>query len=105
MYTTLERAREHLNILPGECEEDNSYILHLIISAEHATAKRLNLKSLGDLINPDTGYIPEDITHAVLLLVGSWYNARETFSNQSASPLPHSYDFIASLNKNYKSTF
>lgn len=104
MFTTLDTAKKHINVDP-DYTEDDSYIIHLIIAAEDATAKRLNVKSLSDLINPDTGYIPEDVTHSVLLLVGSWYSARETFSNQSVSQLPQSYEFIASLNKNYKSPF
>ena len=104
MYTTLDIVKSHLN-LDDFYTEDDDYIIHLIISAESATAKRLNVKSLSDLINPQTGYIPEDVLHSVLLLIGSWYNARETFTNGSVSSLPHSFDFLADLNKNYKSPF
>lgn len=104
MFVSIEKVRSHLN-LDEYYHEDDEYILHLINAAEDATAKRLNVKSLSCIVNLDTGYLPESVNHSVLLLVGSWYNARETFSNQSASQLPHSFDFLADLNKNYKSPF
>lgn len=104
MIVSIDKAKKHLN-LDDFYVEDDDYIVHLICSAESAVAKRLNVKDLTRLINPTTGYIPEDVTHAVLLLVGSWYNTRETFTNRSANKLPHSFDFLADLNKNYSSIF
>ncbi len=103
MYIALDEAKKHLNVDDIYTEDDN-YIIHLIMSAEDATAKRLNAP-LHTLVDPHSGYLPESVKHQILLLVGSWYAARETFSNQTVSALPHSYDFLADLNKNYKSTF
>ena len=104
MFVTLDKVRAHLN-LDDYYTEDNEYIIHLINAAEEATAKRLNLKSLAYAVDPHSGYLPDSIIHQILLLVGSWYAARETFSYQSVSQLPHSFDFLSDLNKNYKSPF
>ena len=104
MFISIDKVKSHLN-LDDFYTEDDDYLVHLVSAAEDATAKRLNVKSLSCLINPDTGYLPESVNHSILLLVGSWYAARETFAFQSVSVLPHSFDFLADLNKNYKSPF
>lgn len=103
MYISVDDVKRHLNI--DSCyNEENDYLVHLVAAAEDATAKRLNAP-LHTLVDRHSGYLPESVIQQILLLVGSWYAARETFSNQSVSALPHSYDFLADLNKNYKSTF
>lgn len=104
MFVTIDKLRQHLNILPGECEEDNPYLTHLIASAESATCKMLNIKDLSCLIT-DEGYIPEDVEHSILILCANWYNARESFTNANVTQLPQSYEWITSLNKNYSSIF
>lgn len=103
MFVSIDKVRSHLNL--DDYTEDDEYIIHLINAAEDATAKRLNVKSLSYIVDENTGYLPESVTHQILLLVGSWYAARETFSYQSVSQLPHSFDFLADLNKNYKAPF
>lgn len=104
MFVSLDKVRSHLN-LDEFYHEDDEYLVHIINAAEDAVAKRLNQHSLSRIVDPHTGYLPESVVHAVLLLVGSWYAARETFSNQSVSQLPHSFDFLADLNKNYVAPF
>ncbi len=103
MFVTLDLAKAHLNI-DSDYNEDNDYILHCIQSAESATAKRLNVKNLGQLLNSE-GYLPDDVIHSVLLLCGSFYSARETFSYQSVNKMSHSFDFLADLNRNYNEPF
>lgn len=105
MYVTIENARQHLNILEGEAEFENDYILHLIQSAEDAVAKRLNVKSLSELVDPYTGGLPDSVIHTILLLIGDWYSARETFAFQNVGKLPNSFDFLADLNKSYNTVF
>lgn len=104
MFVTLDKLRQHLNILPGECEEDNEYLIHIISAAEDATCKFLNIRSLSTLVN-EQGYIPEDVEHSILILCGNWYNARESFAYSNVSKLPQSYEWIASLNRNYNEPF
>lgn len=104
MYLSKELVKQHLN-LDDDYTQDDDYIIRLISGAESAVAKRLNVKSLGCLLNQDTGYLPEDVAHSVLLLIGSWYAARETFAFQNVSTLPHGFDFLADLNRNYNEPF
>lgn len=104
MFISIDKVRCHLNI--DECyHEDDEYIVHLICAAEDATAKRLNVKSLSKIINPDTGYLPESVNHSILLLVGNWYANREAVSNLNVNKLPYGFEFLADLNKNFKSPF
>ena len=104
MFTTLTTAKNHLNI-DNDYHADDDYILHLIRVAEDAVAKKLNVKSLSNILNRNTGGLPDSVLHSILLLVGSWYGSRETFSFQSVSKLPHSFDFLCDLNRNYKEPF
>lgn len=103
MFTTLDKVKKHLN-LDNEYKDDDEYIYSLISAAEDATAKRLNVP-LYRLVDENTGYIPDSIQHSILLLIGNWYAARETFAFSSVSSLPHSFDFLADLNRNYKEPF
>lgn len=104
MFITIEQAKQHLN-LDRDFNVDNEYIIHLIQTAESAIAKRLNVKSLSKLVNPNSGGLPEDVIHAILLLIGDWYSSRETFTFNSVGKLPYTFDFLADLNKNYKTQF
>lgn len=104
MFVSIDKVRSHLN-LDEYYHEDDEYIVHLVGAAEDATALRLNVKSLGQLMNPDTGYLPESVNHSILLLVGNWYANREAVSNLNVNRLSYGYDFLADLNKNYKAPF
>ena len=103
MYITLDKIKSHLNV-DKDFTQDDDYLIHLVSSAESAVAKRLNVKSLGCLMT-NQGYLPDDVCHAVLLLVGNWYANREAESSLSLSKLSYGFDFLADLNKNYKSPF
>lgn len=104
MIVSIDKVRSHLN-LDDFFHDDDEYIVSLIAAAESATAKRLNVKSLSDMINKRTGSIPDDVIHSVLLLIGNWYSNREATTGQNANELPFGYNFLADLNKNYRSPF
>lgn len=104
MNVSIDKVKKHLN-LDEFYNEDNDYLVQLVCAAESAIAKRLNVKELSHLINPDTGYLPEDIIHAVLLLCGNWYANREAVSNLNVNKLPFGLEFICDMNKNYNYKF
>lgn len=103
MLTDIELVRAHLNIDPSY-KGDDPYIYSLISAAEDLTAKRLGVKSLNDLLI-DGARLPESVSHAILIMIGQWYANREATVYGSVSELPLSYEYIAALNKNYKTTF
>lgn len=100
MYISIDKIRQHLNI-DDFYHEDDEYINHLTVAAETAVAKRLNVKNLGVLLDKETGYLPEDVNHAVLLLIGNWYSNREAVSTLNVNKLPYGLEFLFELNKNY----
>lgn len=104
MFIDINAAKKHLNI-DDDYKEDDSYIIALIGAAEDAIAKFCNIKNLSKLVDPDTGYIPESVRHAVLLLVGSWYANREAVSNLAVNKVPYGLEFLSALNTNYRTTF
>ena len=55
---------------------------------------------LKELENGD-GEIPSPLLHSMLLLIGTWYASRESVAFASNSVLPHAYDYIIALYKNY----
>ncbi len=99
MYLTKDIVKNHLNV-DQDFHDDDIYIDHLISACESAVAKRLNLKSLGNLMT-DQGYLPDDVTHAVLLLIGNLYANREPVAYGNAVKIPHTLELLFEMNKNY----
>lgn len=99
MFTLLEDAKQHLNI-DKDFHEDDRYIINLIQVAEDAVAKRLD-RNLDEMVDPKTGYLPKSVTQAILLLIGNFYSARESFTYSSVSEMPQSFEWLANLNKHY----
>lgn len=99
MYILLDTAKQHLNV-DKDFHEDDNYILHLIQVSEDAIAKRID-QNLEDIVDPKTGYLPKSVTQAILLLIGNFYSARESFTYSSVSEMPQSFEWLANLNKHY----
>lgn len=104
MYITLDKIRQHLNILPGEAEFDNDYLIFLGQAAEDAIEKHLNCP-LSHLMT-DEGYIPNSVQQAILLLIGNLYNNREPVA-LSGNPIkiPYTLEYLINLNRNYRTKF
>lgn len=97
MFVTLETAKKHLN-LDDYFTEDDNYVISLIKVAEDAVSKRIDRKLDCCLVD---GELPDTIKHAILLLVGNWYQNREPVAFTSAAEIPYTFEFLASLNKRY----
>ena len=98
MYLQLYQIKKHLNI-DEDFHSDDEYLVELAQAAQNVVEVHLDipLKSLEN----EEGYIPSSLTQAMLLLIGTWYASRASVSFASNSVLPHSYDYIIALYKNY----
>lgn len=104
MFVAKDTVKKQLN-LDIDYIEDDDYIIHLIASAEDAVAKRLNVDSLSELVDPYTGGLPDSVIHSVLLLIGNWYANREPVAYGTATKIPYTLDFLFDLNRNYDTKF
>lgn len=97
MYLSLQQVKQHLII---DHNDDDQYLADLITVAENAVCKDLNLHSLKE-IEDCTGMLPPSVIHAVLLLIGTLYANRESVSYGNPTVVPHSYQYLLDLNRNY----
>lgn len=97
MFVSLEEAKQHLNV-DQYFHDDDNYIISLIKVAEDAVSKRIDRKLECCLVD---GELPDSIRHAILLLVGNWYQNREPISFTGANELPMSFQWLCDLNKHY----
>lgn len=97
MYISLEDIKKHLNI--DHCDDDR-YLADLESVAEDAVRRDLNLYSLKE-IEDETGMLPAAVIQAMLLLIGTLYANRESVSYGQAHTVPHSYEYLLDLCRNY----
>lgn len=72
---TLAEAKKHLNI-EADFEDDDQYISSLIEVAEEVVSQDICVP-LAEL-EGETGKIPAPLRQAMLLLIGNYYNSRES---------------------------
>ena len=97
MYLDLSTVKKHLYI--DHCDDDK-YLADLITVAEDAVKTDLNLDSLCE-IEDETGMLPASVIQAMLLLIGTLYANRESVTYGTPHTVPHSYEFLISLYRNY----
>ena len=97
MYLSINDVKRHLII---DHNDDDLYIADLITVAEDAVRRDLNLYSLKD-IEDCSGMLPACVTQAMLILIGTLYANRESVSYGQAHIVPHSYEYLISLARNY----
>ena len=98
MYLQLYQIKKQLNI-NDDFHNDDEYLVDLGLAAETVVQKHIDTP-LKELENGD-GEIPSPLLHSMLLLIGTWYASRESVAFASNSVLPHAYDYIIALYKNY----
>lgn len=96
-YITLETAKAWLNIEPA-FEEDDMLIYGLIDVAQCAVEKYID-KPLEDIVKD--GVLPSPIKQAILFLIGTYYAQRESVTTASMSPVPHTFELLCDLYRNY----
>lgn len=98
MYLSIDDVKRHLII---DHNDDDLYLADLITVAEDAVRRDLNLYSLKEIENC-SGMLPSCVTQAMLLLIGTLYNSRESVMYGNVPhPVPHSYDYLLDLCRNY----
>lgn len=97
MYLEIEDVKRHLYI---ETTDDDRYIADLITVAEDAVKRDLNVSSLSDLEGED-GELSPSVVHAMLLLIGTWYNCRESVTYGVPNRVPHAYEYLLDLCRCY----
>lgn len=97
MYIELDRAKQHLNILP-DFVEDDEYILNLIAAAEQAVRVHVN-EDFDTLAEANGGCLPAPLVQAMLLMIGNMYQNREPLGNRTELPL--SMRYLIDLYRNY----
>lgn len=97
MYLSIADVKRHLYI--DHCDDD-MYLADLITVAEDAVRRDLNLYSLKE-IEDCGGMLPASVIQAMLLLIGTLYANRESISYGSPHPVPHSYEYLLDLCRNY----
>lgn len=97
-YLDLEAIKQHLNI-SLDYSGDDLYLYALLSVCQAAVEKHIDRK-LSELEDED-GDIPAPIGQAILLLIGTFYAVRESVSSASMTPVPHTFDYLCDLYKNY----
>ena len=97
MYLSVNDVKRHLII--DHCEDDK-LIADLITMAEDAVRRDLNLYSLKD-IEDCNGMLPASVMQAMLLLIGTLYANRESVTYGTPHTVPHSYEYLIALARNY----
>jgi len=99
-YLTLDVIKKHLNI-DSTFTDDDDYLAALSYVAEDVVTKYLDCE-LTDLL--DDGELPKAVKHAMLLFIGNMYKNRESTTNLTINVIPHAFDLLCDLYRNYKYT-
>ena len=97
MYIDLATIKRHLVI---DHNDDDILLADLETVVEDAVKRDLNLHSLKE-IEDCTGMLPASVIQAMLLLLGTLYANRESVSYGNPTVVPHSYEYLISLSRNY----
>lgn len=97
-YLDLNRTKEHLRVDSWFTDDDN-YISGLMDAAELAVARKIDNPLV--YLEDENGDIPQPLIQAMMLLVGTWYNFRESVNTASTTPVEHAFDLLCDLYHNY----
>lgn len=97
-YLTLDRIKKHL-VIDSFYTDDDDYLTSLADVVESVVEKHID-DSLESLCKG--GELPPPLLQAMLLLIGSYYNTRESISTLTYKEVPQSYTYLLDLFKSYK---
>lgn len=99
MYLDLMTVKKHL-LVDDSFKDDDQYISRLIEVAENAVEVNLDI-ALYELEDRQ-GNLPSPIIHAMLLMIGTLYNNRESvIVGVTPAELPLGYNYLIGLYKNW----
>jgi hypothetical protein len=96
---SLERIKKHLNI-DDYFVDDDLYLLSLRDVAIETVERDLGF-TLYDIYDECDCTIPEPIKQAILLMIGTFYNNRESIAAAQLHPIPLSYQYLLDLYRKY----
>lgn len=97
-YLTLDDIKKHLN-LDDWFTDDDSYLEGLAEAAKVAVEQHLGYSF--EELEYDYGLVPKSVIHAMLLMIGNWYNNREALSTLTLKEVPLAYQYLLQQFKNY----
>ena len=98
MYLQLYQIKKHLNI-NEDFHSDDEYLVDLATVAEKVVENHIDTPLMK--LENEEGEIPSPLLQAMLLFIGNMYANRESVAFASVQVLPHAYDYIIALYKNY----
>lgn len=98
MHIELEDIKKHLN-LDADYTDDDSYLVYLESVAEQLVEKHID-KTLEDMI-AEEGEVPKPLLQAMLLMIGNFYDNRESISYGNAIEVPNTLQYILSMYRDY----
>lgn len=98
-YLNLVLIKKHLNI-DEDFHDDDDYLTLLGDVVEQVTERHID-DSFQLIMLKNHGKFPPTLMQAMLLLVGNYYNNRESVAFTGVSELPQSYLYLLSLYQNY----
>lgn len=85
---TLKEAKQHLNI---DYDDDDDYISDLIETAKEVIASDIGLSQDQTLDDVFAQGLPRKLSHAIKILVNTYYFNREAISTQETKPVGLGY--------------
>lgn len=98
MYIDTVILKKHLNI-DEFFVDDDEYLKALCLAAENAVENHIS-RPLSE-ITDESGQLPPAVNHAILLLVGHFYNNRESVAFANAAVIPLAYEYLLQPYKSY----
>ena len=98
MLVNLELIKKHLNI-DADYTEDDEYLQYLYGVAESIVEKHID-KQLEDII-AEQGEIPKPLVHCILLLIGNFYDNRESIAFGTPTEIPMTLQYLLQSYRDY----
>lgn len=98
MLIELERIKQHLN-LDMEYTEYDEYLVYL-----EGVAEELVQKHIDRSFDTFEGGVPKPLLQAMLLMIGNFFDNRESVAYSNALEIPTSLTYILSLYRDYENT-
>lgn len=96
-YLTLQDIKQHLRLEDTWHDEDET-LVSIGEAAEAAVIKHID-SPIESLL--EKGELPAPLKQAMLLLVGNFYDNRNSVSYTSVTELPLAYNYLLALYQNY----
>ena len=96
-YLTLETVKQWLHV-DQDFEDDDLLLFGLIDVAQSAVEKYLDIP-LEDMCKD--GILPSPILQAMLFLIATYYDQRDSVSSGQMSPVPGTFELLCDLYRNY----